>query len=189
MIDLSNQSHIATALFVKIDVPDYEILTFSDYHTAITIDGQIYNGLGQLMAISDTTSELKVSSQELTIGISGIPEKNITDVLDYRFKGSLINVYRGIFNSTTGVLLTTVGTNPVGKFNGIINNFSLVETWSGQDASNTINFVCTSTVGLLEKKITGRRTNPTDEQYWYPTDKSMNRVPNLANSNFNFGAT
>lgn len=187
-IDLSNKPHIATALFVKIVVPDYDTLLFSNYHKPLTIYSENYAGLGQLIAITSTSSELKVSTQELTITISGIPQQNISDVLDYRFKGSRVYVYRGIFNTTTGTLLNDIGQNPTGKFQGVINNFSLNEDWSGQSASNTIGFVCTSTVGLLDKKIGGRRTNPNDQKFYYPTDNSFNRVPTLANSNFNFGA-
>jgi hypothetical protein len=187
-INLSNQSHIATALFVKITVPNYNTLTFSNYYKPLVIGSDTYTGLGQLMSVSDTSSELKVSAQELTIGISGIVQQNIADVLSYKFIGSPVNVYRGIFDTKSGELLTTVGTNPIGKFTGIVNNFSLVETWQGQDASNTLNLVCSSTIGFLQKKVAGRRTNPMDEEYWFQGDKSMNRVPNLANSSFNFGA-
>ena len=187
-IDLSNQPHIATALFVKVVVPGVETLCFSNYIKSLTFNGDTYSALGELMSVTDTSSELKVSTQELTIGISGIVQQNISDVLTYKFTGSPVYVYRGIFNTTNGTLVTGIGSNPVGKFSGIVNNFSLVETWQGQDASNVLNLVCSSTVGFLQKKTAGRRTNPTDEKYWYPNDKSMNRVPTLANSKFNFGA-
>jgi DNA repair exonuclease SbcCD nuclease subunit len=46
----------------------------------------------------------------------------------------------------------------------------------------------TPVVELLNNKTSGRRTNPGDQKEWYPTDLSMDRVPGLANSNFNFGA-
>jgi hypothetical protein len=52
----------------------------------------------------------------------------------------------------------------------------------------SLTLTCTSVVGLLNNKITGRRTNPTDQELFYPGDKSMDRVPSLAKSNFNFGA-
>lgn len=186
-IDLTAYSAIQTALFVRIDVPEYEVLTFSNYNRPLELNGTTYTGLGQLMGITDTSSELRVSGGELTITISGLADTNISDILTYRFKGSAVTVIRGIFDPATGQLLPIAG-NPTGKFQGIVNNYSLNEDWSGQDATNTISLMCTSTIGVLSNKISGRRTNPIDERELYPTDASMDRVPNLANSNFNFGA-
>jgi hypothetical protein len=37
-------------------------------------------------------------------------------------------------------------------------------------------------------KIAGRKTNSRDQKTFYPTDLSMDRVTQLANSNYNFGA-
>lgn len=186
-LDLSAYPSIQTALFCNVVVPDYATLTFSNYPRTITLDGTSYTGMGQLLSVTDNTSELRASRGELTVTISGIPTQNISDLLTYKFKGSTISVIRGIFDSTTGALLPIAG-NPAGRFQGIINNFGLNEEWSGQDASNTITFVCTSTVGVLMNKIAGRKTNPTDEKRFYPSDLSMDRVLKLANSNFNFGA-
>ena len=186
-LDLSSYSSIQTALFCKVVVPDYATLTFSNYSRNLTIDGTNYTGIGQLLDISDSTSELRASRNELTVTISGIPAQNISDLLTYRFKGSSITVTRAIFDPATGQLLSITG-NPAGRFQGIINNFGLNETWDGQNASNTISFVCTSTVGLLMNKIAGRKTNSRDQKTFYPTDLSMDRVTQLANSNYNFGA-
>jgi hypothetical protein len=186
-LNLSAYGEIQTALFCRIDVPNYEILRFSNFSRPLTIDGESYTGIGNLMGVSSTASELRVSTGELTVTISGIPTKNISDVLNYKFKGSDIKIYRGVFNPTNGQLLAITG-NPTGKFQGIVNNFALEETWSGQDSMNTIAFTCTSTIGVLTNKTTGRRTNPIDEKTFYPTDLSMDRVPSLANSNFDFGS-
>ena len=186
-LDLSSYSTIQTALFCNIVVPDYTTLTFSNYPRNITLQGTTYTGLGQLLSVTDNTSELRASRNELTVTISGIPNQNIQDLLTYKFKGSAITVIRGIFDTATGALLDIPG-NPAGRFQGIVNNFGLNEEWSGQDASNTISFVCTSTVGVLMNKVAGRKTNSVDQKKFYPTDLSMDRVDRLANSNYNFGA-
>ena len=186
-LDLSAYDSIQTALFCKVVVPDYTTLTFSNYSRNLTIDGTTYTGLGQLLEVTDSTSELRASANELTVTISGIPTQNITDLLTYRFKGSSITVTRAVFDPVSGQLLDIAG-NPAGRFQGIINNFGINEDWSGQDASTTISFVCTSTVGVLVNKVAGRKTNSQDQKKFYPTDLSMDRVAQLANSNYNFGA-
>jgi hypothetical protein len=188
-VNLDAYPAIYTALFVRIDIPDYTVMRFSDYYKALTINGESYTGLGSLMNVSDSTSELRLSDTEVSVTFSGIPAANIDMVQDYLIKGSDIQIYRGIFNPTTGALLSISG-NPMGKFKGIVNNFALQEQWTegSDDSTVTVLLTCTSVVSLLRNKISGRRTNPIDQQFWYPADQSMNRVPNLADSNYNFGA-
>lgn len=188
-VDLSAYPSIYSSLFVRIDIPDYEVLRYSDYYKAYTINGESYTGLGSLMTVSDSTSELRLSDTEVTVAFSGIPVANINMVQDYRIKGSDIEIYRGIFNAATGALLAVAG-NPMGKFKGIVNNFTLQEDWQegSNDSTVTVLLTCTSVVSLLRDRLSGRRTNPIDQQFWYPNDQSMNRVPNLSDSNYNFGA-
>ena len=188
-VNLDAYPAIYTALFVRIDIPNYTVMRFSDYYIALTINGESYTGLGSLMNVSDSTSELRLSDTEVSVTFSGIPAANIDMVQDYLIKGSDIQIYRGIFNPTTGALLSISG-NPMGKFKGIVNNFALQEQWTegSDDSTVTVLLTCTSVVSLLRNKISGRRTNPIDQQFWYPADQSMNRVPNLADSNYNFGA-
>jgi hypothetical protein len=188
-LDLSSYRSIQTNLFVKLDIPGYEVLTFSDYHKAYTLSGTNYQGLGQLLSISDTSSSLRATGQELTLTISGIPDGNIADVLTTKIKGSSLTILRAFFNSTTGELLN-IPSNPVGKFNGVISNYTIADDLGegDRDGTLTITFVATNVVDLLNNKVTGRRTNPLDQKEFYPTDESFDRVPSLAKSNFNFGA-
>ena len=81
-IDLSSYRSIQTNLFVKLDVPGYQVLTFSDYHKDYVINGTTYQALGELLSISDTTDELRASPKDVTVVISGIPAGNITEILN-----------------------------------------------------------------------------------------------------------
>jgi len=188
-LDLSSYRSIQTNLFVKLDIPDYAVLTFSDYHKNLSLGGTNYTGIGQLLAITNTTHNLRAAPDDISISISGIPSTNITQILDNRVKGSSIKVYRAFFDPNTGELLNITG-NPAGKFQGVVSNFEISDELEMGDDVGTISLTltCTSVVALLNNKITGRRTNPTDQELFYPGDKSMDRVPSLAKSNFNFGA-
>lgn len=188
-LDLSSYRSIQTNLFVKLDIPGYAVLTFSDYHKNYTIDGTNYTGLGQLLSISNSTNNLRAAPEDITIVISGIPSTNISDILNNKVKGSSLKVYRGFFNPTTGELLSIVG-NPAGKFQGVVSNFDISDDLDIGSDTGTIKLTLTvtSVVELLNNKVAGRRTNPIDEKKFYPSDLSMDRVPALAKSNFNFGA-
>lgn len=185
-INLTSYPSVRTAFFVKIVIPGYATWLMSNYHRDIVINGDNYTALGQLMGITSSTSELKVSKGELTITISGIPSENLAAFLENPTKGSKVKITRGMFDSHTGELLAIPG-NPVQRFNGIINNYGIAETWAGQSASNTINIICRSAIGLLQQKTAGRRTNPTDQRHYFPTDASFDNVPALLNAMIQFG--
>ena len=185
-VDLSAYPSIWTSLFVRLDVAGLGVLRFSDYNIPYTIAGESYAALGSLMSVSDSVTELRLSQSEVTVTLSGIPTANIDTVLDYKMKGSSIEIYRGLFNPNTGTAIVS----PVGKFKGLVNNFALQEQYDEGSKTTTVTILltCTSVVSLLQEKLAGRFTNPTSWQAFFPTDLSMTRVPNLVSSNFNFGA-
>lgn len=188
-LDLSSYRVIQSNLFVRLDIPNYAVLTFSDYYRSFSFGGTNYQGLGQLLSISETSTSLRAAPEELTLTISGIPNNRINEILTTKIKGSRIDVFRGFFNPETEQLLNIAG-NPAGKFKGVINNYNIVDELSEGSDTGKISIVlsATSYVDLLNNKVTGRRTNPIDHREFYPNDASMDRVPALAKSNFNFGA-
>lgn len=198
-IDLSSYTNVGSAIIVRIRVdyykatptsePTQEILRFSDYDRNLTIDDEVYLGLGSLVGITSSLSELKSSSSGITITISGIPNSSIAEIINSKIKGAPVTAQRVLFDTRTGNVLPVTG-NPVGRFYGIVNNYSLEEQYSleARTSTNAISLLCTSSIDVLYNKVSGRRTNPSDQKSFYPSDLSMDRVPNLANSNFNFGA-
>lgn len=189
MINLSPYKQIATGMFVRIDVPDYQVLRFSDYYQAQVINGETYQPLGQLLGITDTTSSIRATQGNMSLSISGIPNSSIAEVLSIKLKGSAVQVWRVFFDAATGTQLAIAG-NPAGRFQGIVSNYSLEEEidMMSRTQTNKILMTCSSTVDVLNNKISGRRTNERDEKSLYATDKSFDRVVALRNSNFNFGA-
>jgi hypothetical protein len=195
MIDLSGYSALATALFVKIDVPDYTPgpLLFSNFDRPYTIAGDTYDELGSLMSATTSANELRPVPGEITITVSGIPNSRLQEIVNTRIKGSEVIIYRGFFNPQTGAALAipgNSGSNIVTRFQGRVMSIAIQEDWDPTGASSTITaqFNCASVVALMANKVAGRKTNPVDQQALFPTDTSMSDVPSLSNSNFNWGA-
>ena len=190
---------IESHLFVRIVIDEYrttpsgaytsQTLRLSDMTRPYTVNGENYNGLGRLMSISSSNSELRVSAGEVIITLAGIPNSSIAEIVNSKIKGSSVQIYRGLFNSQTGAWLSIAG-NPVGRFTGFVNNYSLNEEYDvdTRTSTNTLVLTCTSTVDVLANKVAGRRTNPQSEKKFYPDDLGMDRVPTLVNATFNFGA-
>lgn len=190
---------IQSGLFVRINVqyyknsptatPQQQILRFSDHIYPVTINGEEYLGLGRLMGITATASNLRTTADQLSISISGIPNTSIAEIINSRIKGCPVEIYRVIFNPQTGQKLEIPG-NPAGRFFGIINNYSLQEDYDNElrTSLNTIVMTCSSISEILSNKVSGRRTNPLDQKKFYPGDLCFDRVTALVGSNFNFGA-
>jgi len=200
MPTLNGYNSIENHLFVRIEVDYYKsssssspistVLRFSDRRTPFVINGETYTGLGNLVSITSSSSELRTSSGELSISISGIPNSSIYEIVNSRIKGCPVTIYRGIFNPVTGELLG-VENNPMSRYKGFVNNYSLQENYDIDQrlASNTIVLICNSSIDVLQNKVTGRTTSPTSQKKFYPSDISMDRVTNLENATFNFGAS
>lgn len=202
-IDLSSYTNIGSALLVRLTIGKYRatpnaapvqnILKFSDSNTIISINTDLgletYVGTGQLLNITPSRSEFKNTGSDVTITLSGIPNSSIAEIVNSTIKGSRVEIYRVLLDSATDTPLDVSG-NPVGRFFGIVTNYALEEDYDVENriASNTITLACSSWVSVLNEKVTGRRTNPVDQQFYYPGDTSMNRVPNLTGANYNFGA-
>jgi len=198
-INLSSYTAIETGLFVRIEVDYYKtsagatptstVLRFSDYRGTVTIDGESYVGLGRLLNITPTVSELRGTTGSVTVTISGIPNTSIAEIVNSRMKGCPIKIYRVVFDPVTGTQLAITG-NPAGRFFGIVSNYTLEEDYSVDErrSTNTIAMICTSNMEFLDNKVTGRKTNPSSMKQFYPSDVSFDRVPSLVGANFNFGA-
>ena len=188
MANLVDYDAIQTNTFIKI-VVDEDVWLFSDKNESFTFDEDEYIATGNLMNLSSTSSELRVSSSEVNITVSGVPNTEISNVLDSALKGSSVKIYRGFFDISTGDLLE-LDVNPLLRYRGYINNYSISEDYdvSGRTGNSTIQFICASAVDQLQYKMAGRQTNPSSMKKFYPDDISMDRVPNLENATFNFGA-
>lgn len=196
MANLDAYTSVKTGLFVRLQVDEYrtstsnpyteQVLTFSDFDATITINSEDYVPLGKLLNISPSSSELRSSSNTITVTLSGVPTNSIAEIVHSRIKGAPIKIYRGYFDIATDTLIDTVEA----RFIGSVNNYSIQEEYDivGREANNMLLLECASSVDLLSRKIAGRKTNPESHKKFYPTDTAMDRVPTLKGTKFDFGA-
>lgn len=190
MINLSSYGSIESALLFKWQIPNFDTAYLTDYSESLTFDGQTYTNIGKLLEVSGSTSELKASPGGISISLSGIPTGSVASILNQEIKGSVVNIYRVFLNPTTHTIIDLdpgAGVaNVLLKFRGIVTNYEISDDVdiATLTAKNIIVLTCNSIVEVLNKKVSGRRTNPAD----FPDTSDMSRVQALANSNFNFGA-
>jgi len=195
MPNLDSYTSVRAGLFVRLQIDQYrtnsssaytpEVLTFSDYDTEVVINGETYTPAGKLLEVTQSTRELRPTNNPVTITISAVPTDAINEIIFSKIKGSPVSIYRGYFDS----LGNQIG-DFTGRFIGSVNNYSIQEEHdvSSRSASHVVLLECNSTVGVLEQKLSGRKTNPQSNKRFFPNDTSMDRVPALKGSKFNFGA-
>lgn len=198
MTTLATYNAVQSNLFVKMTISEYrvardnpytsQVLTFSDSLVDRTFNGVTYKALGKLLGISQSSSDLKVTGNQVNITISGIQNEGLYSIVNSKLKTSSVEIFRAFYDPSTGDLLP-LAQNPVGRFIGVVSNYSLEEEWDNinKTSKNTIIFVCASQVDILNKKIAGRCTSPSSMKKYYPSDASMDRVPVLEKATFDFG--
>lgn len=183
-------SQINHAEFVRLTVGTAEtVYTFSNAPAPITIDGITFANLGSLLNVGDVQRDIKATSDDMTIQLTGIDPANIGIILGNEIKGSIVEVWRGFFDSNNQII-TTPTQQFFKRYQGIINSVSITEDFDTQNRIRvaTCCISCSSMRRVLENRMSGVKTNQTIWQYLYPGDVSMNRVAEISNTYFDFGS-
>ena len=166
----------------------------SNCYKAVSHNGKAYQALAGFLTVSDIQSNISNANDEIQLTLSAIPAVYIAAVLGTQIKGGEINIYRAFFDYDTQEVISGAVYK---RFTGVVSNFSVQEDVDAMNqeptATHTITLIASSIMGVLENKVSGRRTNKQDFQIVYAelsnssTDPSMNRVEALFNSSFDFG--
>lgn len=178
---------IRYAEFVRITTPD-GVDTFCNAAGPVIVDGITFIGMGSYLGVTEVQRDIKATSFDLKLTITGLNPANIALVLSASIKGSKLEVWRGFLDSNNQII--TVPTQQFFKrYEGIINNIAINEDYNTQARTRIATCVISSASMrmVLDNRIAGIKTNPSSWNFLYPDDTSMNRVPIIAASYFDFG--
>ena len=177
------------AEFVRLTVGTIEtVYTFCNAAAPITVNGITFSNLGALLNVGDVQRDIKATSDDMTIALTGIDPANIGIILGNEIKGSLVEVWRGFFDSNNQII-TTPTQQFFKRYQGIINSVSITEDFNSEARTRvaTCSIACSSMRRILENRLSGIKTNKSNWQFVYPADTSMNRVAEISNQYFDFG--
>ena len=180
---------IRHAEFVKLTVGTAAtVYTFCNAAAPITVGGITFNNLGALLNVGDVQRDMRSTSDDMTIALTGIDPANIGLILSNDIKGSIVEVWRGFFDANNQII-TTPTTQFFKRYQGIINSVSITEDFNSELRTRiaTCSIACSSMRRILENRLGGVKTNQSSWQFLYPGDTSMNRVATIANTYFDFG--
>jgi hypothetical protein len=184
-------SQINHAEFVKLTVGVAgTVYTFCNAAAPITVGGNTFSNLGALLNVGDVQRDIKATSDDMTIALTGILPANIALILSGDIKGSLVEVWRGFFDSNNQII-TTPTTQFFKRYQGIINNVAITEDFNNEMRTRvaTCSISCSSMRRILENRLSGVKTNKSNWQFIYGVNEtSMNRVSEISNTYFDFGS-
>lgn len=184
-----NGPQIRQAEFVRLTVGNAEtVYTFCNAAAPITVNGISFTNLGALLNVGDVQRDMRSTSDDMTIALTGIDPTNVGIILGNEIKGSLVEIWRGFFDSNNQII-TTPTTQFFKRYQGIINNVSITEDFNSEARTRiaTCSISCSSMRRILENRLGGVKTNQSSWQFLYPGDTSMDRVATIANTYFDFG--
>lgn len=182
-------SQINHAEFVRLTVGNAAtVYTFCNAAAPITVSGITFSNLGALLSVGDVQRDIKATSDDMTIALTGIDPTNVGIILGNDIKGSLVEVWRGFFDSNNQII-TTPTTQFFKRYQGIINSVSITEDFNSEARTRiaTCSISCSSMRRILENRLSGVKTNTNNWQFIYPNDTSMDRVAEISNQYFDFG--
>lgn len=182
-----NSDSIRHAEFIRLTMPS-ATYTFCNAASPITVAGITFSGLGDLLQLSNIQQDIKATSKDLSISLTGIDGGNVGIVLSAEIKGSLVEVWRGFMDSNNQII-TSPTLQFFKRYQGIVNNVSIQEDFNDQARQRiaTCTIACASFRVVLENRFSGVRTTPEIWKKNHPSDTSMDRVPVITAQYFDFG--
>jgi hypothetical protein len=184
----NNKSLVNNAEFVKLTIyneyantANNNVYTFSSSYQTENIANVQYTPLGGLLAVGIQQRDIRVTSADTSISLSGVSGNNMAIVLGNKIRGSKIELTRGFYNNNY------VLSNVAQRFTGIVTSYNISEERQDNDDNFTITLNASSFKSVLENRIAGRKTNSESWKEYNPTDTSMDRVPSIADKQFDFG--
>ena len=177
---VENATNIQSVLFINVGPIEGSVYYVADTYKDYTVNGNVYTGVGSLVGLTDISDEVRISSGDVGITLSGIPtdEDWIDIILNSKIKGAPVEIFRGFLDADGDL---TPSATVYRRFEGIINNYGITENVEqlSQERFHSVTLFCSNINSILEKKISGRKTNKEGMREYFPNDGSWDRVATL----------
>lgn len=184
-------TNIAPVTLIDLDL-NGNVYYLSDAYKSLTVGSKTYTELGAFLSINNMDDNLKVTNGDLQISLSGIPSSSTGSEVNYLniiltepIKGGNVTVTRGFYDTSTWALES----NTYVRFKGVITNFNTAEAFNflSKQLDYSVSVSVASINSVLQNRIAGQHTDPTDRHRFFPDDDCFNRIPDIHNTPFDFG--
>jgi len=166
-----------------------QIYTFCNAAGEIEVNGIRFTGLNSLLSLGQINREIKASSSDLAISLTGIDQANVNILLSTSIKGAKVEVWRGFFDSNNQIATVSGQLQFFARYQGIVSNMSITESFDEniRERVVTCSISCASFRSILQNRVGGVKTSSVVWKTFYPSDTSMDRVSSISATYFDFG--
>ena len=166
------------------DTDETKIVRLTNHYHDLTVDTKNYLATGEFLGFTEIANDLEVKDNSLDIQLSGVSSTFTSVMLGESVEGSLVSVFRGYYDESTGELVD----DPFLRWSGRVNNFAINDDYNfTEDDAIAITVSCKSLLATMLTKQSGRFTSPQGFEKFNSTDRSMEFVPSLVTFNPKFG--
>ena len=145
---------------------------------------QTFTAVAQLLGFGNIADNLEVKDNNLDVTLSGVGSEAAAIVLANPVEGSRIYVRRGFYIERSGELVAP----PYQRWAGRVYSYSIQDDFRFSDGDTiVISIQCKSLLLTILERVTGRYTNTSGYEQFFPNDKSMEFVASLVNFAPDFG--
>lgn len=176
------ENNIKHCLLIQLQIGTTTYYVSNSWKT-ITYDGNDYTELGAFLGVGEFQEDIKTTNGDLSMVLTGIPAGNVQTVLQNPVKGGAVTIFRAFFDDNYVVSAVYP------RYKGIITNYAIKESVNLEagDITNSVAISVASINTILENRINGQRTAPGDRERLFPGDNTMDRVPVINGTTFDFG--
>lgn len=166
------------------DTDENKIVRLTNHYHDLTVDTKNYLATGEFLGFTEIANDLEVKDNSLDIQLSGVSSTFTSVMLGESVEGSLVSVFRGYYDESTGELVDA----PFLRWSGRVNNFAINDDYNfTEEDAIAITVSCKSLLATMLTKQSGRFTSPQGFEKFNSTDRSMEFVPSLVTFNPKFG--
>lgn len=138
-----------------------------------------YIGLGQLLGFSGMTESMELRIADVTLELSGVDQTLISQILRKQYIDRVLTVHQMFFDGVDALIV-----DPVAVHSGRIDEPTISED---PDSGKCVVSLASRDQFADFEKPSGRHTNSHDQNIWFPSDRSFDRLAQLNNMTFTWG--
>jgi len=139
--------------------------------------GQTYNGIGDLLSISEVQESQDISAKGITLTLSGIPSNLLVHALNTPYQGRLCNIHFGFINWSS-----PANQNAMLAFTGYMDTMNIDE---GPETSTIVTSVESRLIDLERPR--NRRYTTENQKQRHSGDLAFDFVESLQNQRLQWG--
>jgi len=139
-----------------------------------------YQGLGNLIDISQVSESADIKANGININVSGLDTSILSAGFNETQQGTTVNVYFGVLTTTSNAL--AIVDTPYQIFSGTVDTVTIVE----DGETSALNYNVESKLISLEKALDFRYTDQ-DQKFFFPNDKGLEFVDDLQDKSIDWG--